>query len=174
MTAVTRFIQHNPMPPGVSEELKSYFNINAQAKTQLSLTEQNEIYRNLPLSLQVEAARHISRDSLLSVEIFEKTSDYFLDSISTLLDMEIFGVGDFVYKADDICRSLYIIASGSVEMGKVNMDTNEFEVSRSCTAMRFDWYMRLTSHLCCLSIHVPVGGGYCGPRHSFGSVGVPF
>jgi hypothetical protein len=37
----------------------------------------------------VEAARHISRDSLLSVDIFEKTSDYFLDSISTLLDMEV-------------------------------------------------------------------------------------
>ena len=38
MMAVTRFIQHNPMPAGVSEELKSYFNINAQAKSQLSLT----------------------------------------------------------------------------------------------------------------------------------------
>ncbi|GAB5032884.1 potassium channel skor-like [Nannochloropsis oceanica] len=127
MTAVSRFIQHNPMPPGVSEELKSYFNVNAQQKTQLSLTEQTEIYRNLPLSLQVEAARHISRDSLLSVEIFEKTSDYFLDSISTLLDMEIFGVGDYVYKADDICRSLYVVASGSVEVGKMNPETNEFE-----------------------------------------------
>ena len=45
MTAVSRFIQHNPMPPGVSEELKTYFNVNAQQKTQLSLAEQNEIYR---------------------------------------------------------------------------------------------------------------------------------
>lgn len=45
MAAVSRFIQHNPMPPGVSEELKNYFNVNAQQKTQLSLAEQNEIYR---------------------------------------------------------------------------------------------------------------------------------
>ncbi|TFJ86293.1 hypothetical protein NSK_002501 [Nannochloropsis salina CCMP1776] len=128
MTAVSRFIQHNPMPPGVSEELKGYFNINAQQKTQLSLTEQTQIYHSLPLSLQVEAARHISRDSLLCVEIFTKTSEYFLDSVSTLLDMELFGVGDYVYKADDICRSLYIVASGSVEVGKMNSETNEFEV----------------------------------------------
>jgi hypothetical protein len=49
MTAVSRFIMHNPMPPGVSEELKNYFNVNAQQKTQLSLAEQNEIYRCVAL-----------------------------------------------------------------------------------------------------------------------------
>jgi hypothetical protein len=41
-------------------------------------------------------------------------SEYFLDSISTLCDMEVYAVGDFVYKADDICRMLYIIQSGNV------------------------------------------------------------
>jgi hypothetical protein len=30
MAAVTHFIQHNPMPAGVREELKGYFSINAQ------------------------------------------------------------------------------------------------------------------------------------------------
>jgi hypothetical protein len=39
----------------------------------LSLTEQNQIYRNLPLSLQVEVARQLSRDSLMKVEIFQNT-----------------------------------------------------------------------------------------------------
>jgi len=29
---------------------------------------------------------------------------------------QVFGVGDFVYKADDICRVLFIIAAGTVEV----------------------------------------------------------
>jgi hypothetical protein len=79
LKAVSHFIQHNPLPPGVASELRAYFNVNAQQqRASLSLAEQKDIYRNLPLSLQVEVARIVSRDSLLSVQIFENTSDYFL------------------------------------------------------------------------------------------------
>lgn len=54
MADVTHFIQHEKVPPSVSEELKNYFNVNAQQqRATLSLAEQKEIYRALPLALQV-------------------------------------------------------------------------------------------------------------------------
>lgn len=82
---MSHFIQHNPLPPGVAQELRAYFNVSAQqSRASLSLAEQKDLYRNLPLSLQVEVARVVSRDSLLGVQIFENTSDYFLVRATTV------------------------------------------------------------------------------------------
>lgn len=73
MKAVSRFIEDQQVPDSIKEELKTYCNVSHIQKTKLSLTEQNEIYKDLPLSLKVEAARYISRDALETVEIFDKT-----------------------------------------------------------------------------------------------------
>lgn len=37
--------------------------------------------------------------------------------------------GDFLYKADDVCRSLYIVDSGVVEVVKMDADIEEYVVS---------------------------------------------
>lgn len=59
MADVTHFITHERVPPSVCEELKSYFNVNAQQqRATLSLAEQKDIYRALPLALQVRATTH--------------------------------------------------------------------------------------------------------------------
>ena len=104
MTTVVRFIQHNRMSQEAGDEIKTFFNLTGTQKTDLTLNEQNEIYGNLPLSLQVQVARHISRGSLTSVDLFKKTSQYFLDSISTLLESEVMSPGEYFYKVDDVCR----------------------------------------------------------------------
>ena len=76
----------------MGEELKNFFRANASGSS-LSLADQQAIYRNLPLSLQIKVARHISRDSLAGVELFQNLSECFLDSLSTLLTTEVASPG---------------------------------------------------------------------------------
>ena len=56
MSSCVRFIKQNNIPPELGEELKNFFSINVLQKGTLSLADQNLVYRNLPLSLQVQVS----------------------------------------------------------------------------------------------------------------------
>lgn len=62
------------------------------------------------------------------MEIFQKTSDYFLDSVSTLLQVDVLVSGEYLYKAGSVCRSLYIVASGTVETVKLDPEKHDWTV----------------------------------------------
>ena len=53
MNAVIRFIRLNAVPTDLAESIKAYFTSNAQQKSDLSLEDENAIYRALPLATQV-------------------------------------------------------------------------------------------------------------------------
>jgi CRP-like cAMP-binding protein len=74
---------------------------------------------------QVEVSRIISRDYLRSVEIFENTSDHFLEAVSVVLDQEVYSIGDALFKADDICSTLYILATGTVQQVWTKVDPKD-------------------------------------------------
>lgn len=126
-------------------------------------------------------ARHVSRDTVVSVELFQGTSDSFLDSVCTILLTEVrppashahtlrpvlcqtapqisqymrlspslpltllqpfcllrptpasqmLSPGDFLFKTDDVCRCLYIVNSGSVEIVNWDPNTSEYAVSQT-------------------------------------------
>ena len=77
----------------------------------------------------LQLSRYISRDLLTTVEMFRRTSDYFLDAISTLLQVDVISPGEYLFKAGSVCRSLYIIASGSAETVKLDNQTQQWTVS---------------------------------------------
>jgi len=54
MNTCVRFIKQNDIPPELAEELKNFFTLDVLQKGTLSLADQNQVYRNLPLSLQVQ------------------------------------------------------------------------------------------------------------------------
>ena len=61
--------------------------------------------------------------------MFERASEYFLDAISTLLQVDMIASGEYLFKAGGVCRSLYLIASGSAETVKFEPQTQQWVVS---------------------------------------------
>jgi len=61
--------------------------------------------------------------------MFSRTSSYFLDAISTLLQVDIVPPDEYLFKAGGVCRSLYIIASGVAETVKFDSSTQQWAVS---------------------------------------------
>jgi len=76
-----------------------------------------------------QLSRHISRDLLENVEMFARTSSYFMDAISTLLQVDELPAGEHLFKAGSVCRSLLIIASGMAESVSLDPQTQQWVVS---------------------------------------------
>jgi len=81
------------------------------------------------LNLNEQLSRHISRDLITSVEMFQKTSNHFMDAISTLLQVDVISPGEYIFKAGTVCRNLYIIVSGAAETVKLDPQTQQWVVS---------------------------------------------
>jgi len=64
------------------------------------------------------------------VDIFIRTSDYFVDAISTALQVDEIAPGEYLYKMGAVCRSLFIIASGVAETIKLDALSQQYVVSR--------------------------------------------
>ena len=62
--------------------------------------------------------------------MFSRTSSYFLDAISTLLQVDEIPAGEHLYKSGSVCRSLLIIASGTVETVILDPSSQQWVVSR--------------------------------------------
>lgn len=56
MGSCVRFIKQNNIPSELGVELKDFFSMDMNQKCSLSLADQNLVYRNLPLSIQVEVS----------------------------------------------------------------------------------------------------------------------
>ena len=54
MSACTKYIKQNKIPPDLAIELKNFFSMDVIQKGGLSLADQNLVYRSLPTSLQVQ------------------------------------------------------------------------------------------------------------------------
>ena len=61
--------------------------------------------------------------------MFQKTSSHFLDSVSTLLQVDLISPGEYIFKAGTVCRNLYIIVSGTAETVKLDANTQQWVVS---------------------------------------------
>jgi len=60
--------------------------------------------------------------------MFSRTSDYFLDAISTLLQVDVVASGEYLFKSGDVCRHLLIIASGTAETVKIDPQSQQWMV----------------------------------------------
>ena len=56
MSTCVRFIKQNDIAPHIAAELKNFFSMDVLQKGTISLTDQNLVYRSLPLSLQVQVS----------------------------------------------------------------------------------------------------------------------
>ena len=66
--------------------------------------------------MQVEVAKHMSRELIGLVEIFDGCNSNFLDSISVLLHEVNIAPDNVLFRANEVSRELYIIASGMMQL----------------------------------------------------------
>lgn len=67
MGSCVRFIKQNKLPPELGTELKDFFSMDMNQKCSLSLADQDLVYRNLPLSIQVEVRTGDGSSSILHI-----------------------------------------------------------------------------------------------------------
>jgi len=77
MSTCVRYIKENNVPYELANELKNFFSTNVIQKESLSLADQNLVYRNLPLSLQVQVRNAYFSTSIPDVA-FDRYSLYLL------------------------------------------------------------------------------------------------
>merc|ERR1712107_190105 len=109
---------------GLADEIRQNFEFKTSQKGNIS-DEENEIYRSLSHSLQVDVAHNISRGLIGEVLIFRGCNDYFLDSISTMLREATIPPGTTIFRRGEVCRSLLIISAGNVNMLNDESDSND-------------------------------------------------
>lgn len=68
MGVCVNFINQNNIPPDIADELVTFFNMDVIQKGSLTLKDQNVVYRNLPLSIQVQVSSTVFRLSLSFVQ----------------------------------------------------------------------------------------------------------
>lgn len=66
--------------------------------------------------MQVEVAKHMSRELIGLVEIFDGCNSNFLDSISVLLHEINIPPDNVLFRANEVSRELYIVASGMMQL----------------------------------------------------------
>lgn len=73
----------------------------------------------------------VTREVVASVDVFKNTSAEFLDAVAVALHTTSFSPGEFIYHADTPCKHLNIIASGTLEVVKLDPVSQSFEVEDS-------------------------------------------
>jgi ankyrin repeat protein/Ca2+-binding EF-hand superfamily protein len=125
MRAVERLISSKKIPPAITEEVRAHFDYKAdQTENGVNEDEETEIFRSLSLELQVEVAQHISRAPLQNAVVFHLCGDNFLDMMSTQLHEVTISPGTVLFAVNDICRTLQIIVSGSVDLFTRSVETH--------------------------------------------------
>ncbi|XP_076318615.1 uncharacterized protein LOC143229746 isoform X2 [Tachypleus tridentatus] len=94
-----------------------------QAKTQA--TDESRLLHMLPESIRAEIAVHVHLDTLKKVKIFEQCEHGFLCELVLKLRSQIYSPGDYICRAGETGREMYIINHGKVEVVVANPVTDE-------------------------------------------------
>lgn len=115
IAAANDFIEHRQLPPELQDEIRSYCYFQANEKANNDIDE-NDIFRDLSYTLQVDVAKHISRSLIVNSTCFHACSDNFVDTLSTMLTQTTFPPSSLLFRDADIARTLYFVSQGCVEL----------------------------------------------------------
>ena len=92
----------------------------------------------MSLSLQVEVSSYTTRGYLDGVPLFAGSSSRLLDAVSVLLTEAAFAPEEFLYRAGEVARDMFLVIDGSVDDTKETVNGEKVDcVHRkgSCTGV---------------------------------------
>ncbi|KAK9861698.1 hypothetical protein WJX84_004552 [Apatococcus fuscideae] len=112
--AIQKFVTNRNLPERLKEDITRYVESSAVIRSEHG--HQEDVFSLLSHTLQVEVAKHMSRELIGLVEIFDGCNSNFLDSISVLLHEVNIAPDNVLFRANEVSRELYIIASGMMQL----------------------------------------------------------
>ena len=82
----------------------------------------DRIFNMLPSSLRVEVAVHISLPLVKQSEVFSHCSSGFTAAVAVLMREVTVAADEIIFRTNDVCNELYIIATGNVNIVNVGPD----------------------------------------------------
>jgi hypothetical protein len=111
VSIVRTFVSRRQMPRDLAVDIVSTFyeKISTNQETQ-------QIFASLSSSLRVEVAMHISLPLVKSSDIFSTCSNGFSTALSVLMQEVTLSEDETVFRANEACNELYIVAKHSVNV----------------------------------------------------------
>jgi len=122
MDSIKQFMEHHKVPHTLQTRVKRWAHY-AWSRTQ-ALEEETSL-EMLPARLRTEIAIHVHLDTLRKVKIFKDCEQGLLCELVLKLRPQIFSPGDYICRAGEIGREMYIINNGKVEVVIPDSSTDE-------------------------------------------------
>ncbi|XP_022241104.1 cyclic nucleotide-gated olfactory channel-like [Limulus polyphemus] len=113
MDQVKVYLTHRKVPAYLQLKVKKWAEYS-WARTQA--VDESRLLNMLPQSLRAEIAIHVHLDTLKKVQIFEHCENGFLCELVLKLRSQIYSPGDYICRAGEAGREMYIINHGKVEV----------------------------------------------------------
>ncbi|XP_067120097.1 cyclic nucleotide-gated channel alpha-3-like isoform X1 [Centruroides vittatus] len=122
MDQIKIYLTHKKVPPSLQIKVKKWAEYS-WSRTQA--TDESRLLHMLPERLRAEIAVHVHLDTLRKVKIFEQCEHGFLCELVLKLKSQIYSPGDYICKAGETGREMYIINHGKVEVVVANTSSGE-------------------------------------------------
>ncbi|XP_022239460.1 cyclic nucleotide-gated cation channel alpha-3-like isoform X2 [Limulus polyphemus] len=122
MDQIKMYLTHRKVPAYLQIKVKKWAEYS-WSRTQA--TDESRLLHMLPESLRAEIAVHVHLDTLKKVKIFEQCEHGFLCELVLKLRSQIYSPGDYICRAGETGREMYIINHGKVEVVVTNPVTDE-------------------------------------------------
>ena len=110
-------VQSRKLPKTIAREVASLFydKLTRHRDT-------DRIFNMLPSSLRVEVAVHIGLPLVKQSEVFSQCSSGFTAAVAVLMREVTVAADEIIFRANDVCNELYIIATGNVNIVNIGAD----------------------------------------------------
>lgn len=122
--AVEQLIVGRKLPVDLAAEIRKHFSYVVTTSS-ADENETEDVYSKLSHALQVEVARNLTRGLLTSVAAFQNTDERFLDLVSVILRETVISPDEYLFHANEVSNTLYIVAAGTVEITATADDDDE-------------------------------------------------
>ncbi|XP_076366629.1 cyclic nucleotide-gated channel alpha-3-like isoform X1 [Tachypleus tridentatus] len=122
MDQIKMYLTHRRVPAYLQMKVKKWAEYS-WSRTQA--TDESRLLHMLPESLRAEIAVHVHLDTLKKVKIFEQCEHGFLCELVLKLRSQIYSPRDYICRAGETGREMYIINHGKVEVVVTNPVTDE-------------------------------------------------
>eukprot|EP00741_Cyanophora_paradoxa_P005286 tig00000870_g5125.t1 len=116
--AIGRFIKERGIGGAIASDMKTFFDFRAANRT----TGDN-VFKELPRSLQVQVARQVCRPLIAANRVFADCEEGFVDALAVLLQESTLMPHSWIFRRNDLSQNLYFIASGVVDVVAVDAVT---------------------------------------------------
>ncbi|XP_054715828.1 cyclic nucleotide-gated cation channel alpha-3-like [Uloborus diversus] len=122
MDHIQMYLTHKKVPASLQLKIKKWAEYTW---SRTKATDESRLLNMLPERLRAEVAVHVHLDSLKKVKIFEQCETGFLCELVLKLRSQVFSPGDYVCRAGETGREMFIINHGKVEVLVPSPATNK-------------------------------------------------